>query len=138
MSLPEEAMTPRDQRKSQEWQDVQEKEYIKLLVADTRRLIDDMMTLAVNYNPLDPEAAMDDVYQLAKQGEENLNTIYRIFLEEWAEAVKRARQGKEFEGEEARDIQTLRNIIKTKEMGRSTRRRTKTGNWQEHWKRTAR
>lgn len=120
------------------WQAVQDKEYIKLLIADMRRIVDNILVRAIDYNPLNPDAALDEIYRLAKEAERDLDTLYKIYLEAWISAVKEARHGQDFEGEEAADIELMRNLIKTKEMGRSTRRRTKTGNWQERWKRTPR
>lgn len=120
------------------WQAVQDQEFLKLLVADMRRIRADIETLTLNYNPLNPDASLDTIYQLSKQMERDLDTLYRIFLEEWVSAVKEARHGQEFEGEEAADIQAMRDMIKTKEMGRSTRKRTRSGQWAQHWKRTHR
>lgn len=131
-------MTPPDKTQSNQWKAAKDTEYIKLLIADIRRVIDGILTRALHHDPLNPDAALDDIYRLAKEGERDLDTLYGIFLEEWISAVKAARRGAEFEGEEAADIERMRNIVKTKEMGRSTRRRTKTGNWQERWKRTPR
>jgi rRNA-processing protein FCF1 len=111
------------------WQAVQDKEFLKLLVADMRRIRADIEALTLNYSPLNPDQSLDAIYKLSKEMERDLDTLYKIFLEEWVEAVKAARHGAEFKGEEAADIEALRDIIKTKEMGRSTRRRTGTGRW---------
>lgn len=127
-------MTPPNSTQSKDWKAAKDTEYIKLLIADMRRIIDDILARALHYNPLNPDAALDDVYQLAKEAERDLDTLYGIFLEEWISAVKAARRGVEFQGEEAADIELMRNIIRTKQMGRTTRRRTGTG----HWKRTHR
>lgn len=111
------------------WQAIQDKEFIKLLIADMRRARDDIELHTLNHNPLNPDAAFDRIYLLAKQMERDLSTLYGIFLEDWAEAVRAVRHGAEFQGDEAADIELIRNIHKTKEMGRSTRKRTGTGRW---------
>ena len=122
-------MTPHDSRKSQAWEAVKDNEFIKLLIADIRRIRNEIELHTLHYNPLNPDAALDTIYQLTKDQERTLDTLYGIYLEAWANAVKEARHGAEFEGEEAADIEEMRKIIKTKEMGRSTRRRTGTGRW---------
>lgn len=119
---------------SNEWLSVQDKEFIKLLIADMRRIRADIEEHTLHYSPLNPDQSLDAIYKLSKQMERDLDTLYRIFLEEWVSAVREARRGAEFEGEEAADIELMRNLIKTKEMGRSTRKRTGTG----RWKRTTR
>lgn len=116
-------------RGSKEWQAVQDKEFIKLLVADMRRIRADIEALTLNYNPLNPDQSLTEIYKLGKEMERDLDTLYKIFLEDWISAVKEARHGAEFEGEEAADIELMRNLVKTKEMGRSTRKRTGTGKW---------
>lgn len=113
------------------WQAIQDKEFLKLLVADMRRARADIELHALNNNPLNPDAAFDRIYQLAKQLERSLDTLYGILLEDWIEAVKEARHGAEFQGDEAADLERIRNIHKTREMGRSTRRRTGTGHWKK-------
>lgn len=119
---------------SEEWLSVQDKEFIKLLIADMRRIRADIEEHTLHYSPLNPDQSLDAIYKLNKQMERDLDTLYRIFLEEWVSAVREARRGAEFDGEEAADIELMRNLIKTKEMGRSTRKRTGTG----RWKRTTR
>lgn len=114
---------------SKAWQAVQDKEFIKLLIADMRRIRSDIETHTLNYNPLNPDDSLDAIYQLAKQMERDLDTLYEAYLEDWAEAVKEARHGQDFEGEEADDLELYRNLLKTKEMGSSTRRRTGEGRW---------
>lgn len=114
------------------WEAIQDKEYIKLLIADMRRIRADIELHTVEYSPLNPDAALDAIYQLAKQMERDLDTLYKIYLEAWIAAVKEARHGAEFEGEEAADIETMRNLVKTKEMGHSTRRATGAGRWRRH------
>lgn len=116
-------------RGSKAWQAVQDKEFNKLLVADMRRIRAEIEALTLNYNPLNPDQSLTEIYKLGKEMERDLDTLYKIFLEEWVEAVKEARRGAEFEGEEADDIEAMRNLIRTKEMGRSTRKRTGTGKW---------
>jgi len=125
-------MTPHDSRKSEAWQAVNDKEFIKLLIADMRRIRNDIETHTLHYNPLNPDESLDAIYQLSKQMERDLDTLYGAYLEDWANAVKEARQGQDFDGEEAKDLEYLRNLHKTREMGRTIRRRTGTG----HWKRT--
>lgn len=110
-------MTPHDSRKSKAWEAVSDKEFIKLLIADIRRIRADIETHTLHYNPLNPDESLDAIYQLSKQMERSLDTLYEIYLEDWAEAVKEARQGKEFEGEEAADLEWHRNMIKTRQMG---------------------
>lgn len=122
-------MTPHDSRKSKAWQGVNDKEFIKLLIADIRRARNDIELHTTNYNPLNPDAALDEIYKLAKQMERSLNTLHEIYLEAWAEAVIEARHGQEFEGEEAADIEKQRNIIKTRLMGDSSR-----GRWRKRSK----
>lgn len=119
---------------SKAWQAIQDKEFIKLLIADMRRIRSDIELRTLNYSPLNPDESLDTIYQLSKQMERTLDTLYGIFLEDWANAVKEARHGEDFDGEEAADIELMRNLVKTKEMGRSTRKRTGTG----RWKRTTR
>lgn len=119
-------------RGSKDWQAVQDKEFIKLLIADMRRIRADIEVRTLNYNPLNPDEALDAIYQLAKQMERDLDTLYKLYLEDWASAVKEARRGEEFEGEEEADLELYRNLLKTKEMGRSTRKRTGTGRWQRN------
>ena len=114
------------------WEAIQDKEFIKLLIADMRRIRDDIELYTTNYNPLNPDESLDQIYRLAKQMERDLDTLYGIYLEDWANAVKEARHGQDFDGEEAADLEHLRNMHKTREMGRSYRRRTGTG----HWRRT--
>lgn len=114
-------------RDTPEWREVQDKEFIKLLIADMRRIRSDIELRTLNYNPLNPDESLDVIYQLTKQMERDLDTLYRLYLEDWVEAVKEARGGKEFSGEEAADLETYRNIIKTKEMGRSSK-----GRWRRH------
>lgn len=118
-------------RGSKAWQAAQDQEYIKLLIADMRRIRSDIETYTLNYSPLNPDHSLDEIYKLSKQMERDLDTLYKIFLEAWISAVKEARQGQEFEGEEAADIELMRNIHKTREMGRSTRKRTGTGHWKK-------
>lgn len=125
-------MTPPDKTQSKQWRAAKDTEYIKLLIADIRRVIDGILTRALHHDPLNPDAALDDIYRLAKEGERDLDTLYGIFLEEWVSAVKAARGGAEFEGEEAADIEAMRNLIKTKEMGKPFKKRTGTGGWRRH------
>lgn len=120
------------------WQSVQDQEFIKLLVADLKRIRADIEQHTLHYSPLNPDQSLDAIYKLTKQMERDLDTLYKIFLEDWVSAVKEARHGAEFEGEEAADIEAMRNLVKTKEMGRSTRKRTRSGQWAQHWKRTHR
>lgn len=115
------------------WEAIQDKEYIKLLIADMRRIRKDIELRTTNYSPLNPDAALDIIYQLAKQMERDLDTLYEIYLEDWAEAVKEARHGQEFEGEEAADLELHRNIIKTRQMGESTTRGER-GRWRKRSK----
>lgn len=111
------------------WEAIQDKEYIKLLIADVRRARNDIELHTVNYNPLNPDAALDEIYKLAKQMERSLNTLYEIYLEAWVEAVVEARHGQEFEGEEAADIEKQRNAIRTRLMGDSTTTRDGRARW---------
>lgn len=122
-------MTPHDKRKSQSWQAVNDKEFIKLLIADMRRIRSDIEIHTLNYNPLNPDESLDAIYQLAKQMERDLDTLYKAYLEDWANAVKEARQGEEFIGEEAADLESYRRLIKTREMGNSDKKR---GKWRRH------
>lgn len=103
------------------WEAIQDKEFIKLLVADMRRIRAEVEAHTLNYNPLNPDQALDEIYQLSKQMERDLDTLYKILLEDWISAVKEARHGVDFDGEETADIEKMRNIIKTKEMGSSRR-----------------
>jgi hypothetical protein len=116
-------------RDTREWKDVQNKEFIKLLIADMRRIRGDIELHTLNYNPLNPDESLDTIYQLVKQMERDLDVLYRTYLEEWAEAVKEARGGEEFSGEEAKDLELYRNLIKTREMGHSDKAR---GRWRRH------
>lgn len=109
-------------RGSRDWQAVQDKEFIKLLIADMRRIRSDIETHTLNYNPLNPDDSLDAIYQLSKQMERDLDTLYKIYLEDWAKAVKEARQGEEFSGEEAADLALYRSLIETREMGYSSKR----------------
>jgi hypothetical protein len=118
-------------RNNDEWRDVQNKEFIKLLIADLRRIRGDIELHTLNYNPLNPDESLDTIYQLVKQMERDLDVLYRTYLEEWAEAVKEARGGQEFSGEEAADLELYRNLIKTREMGRSDRSKDR-GRWKRH------
>lgn len=124
-------MTPHDSRKSKAWQLVQDKEFIKLLIADMRRIRDEIELRTLNYNPLNPDESLDAIYQLSKQMERDLDTLYKAYLEDWANAVREARHGADFDGEEAADLETYRNLIKTKEMGRS-RKIGSGGHWRRH------
>lgn len=119
-------------RGSKEWQDIQDKEFIKLLIADLRRIRSDIELHTLNYNPLNPDESLDAIYQLTKQMERDLDTLYRVYLEEWAEAVRAARDGQEFSGEEAADLEHYRNLIKTREMGKSQRDSQGRGRWRRH------
>lgn len=112
---------------SEAWQAVQDKEFIKLVIADMRRIRADIELHTLNYNPLNPDESLDAIYQLSKQLERDLDVLYKAYLEDWANAVKVAREGEEFSGEEAQDLEAYRNLIKTKEMG--TRRGTR---WRRH------
>lgn len=114
-------MTPHDSRKSEAWQAIQDKEYIKLLIADMRRIRSDIEAHTLNYNPLNPDESLDTIYQLSKQMERDLDTLYQAYLEDWTNAVIEARHGADFEGEEADDLERIRNLIKTKEMGHAGR-----------------
>ena len=111
------------------WKAIQDKEYIKLLIADVRRARNDIEIHTVNYNPLNPDAALDEIYKLSKQMERSLNTLYEIYLEAWVESVIDARHGQEFEGEEAADIEKQRSAIRTRLMGDSTTTRGGRGRW---------
>lgn len=115
--------TPYDSRKSEAWQAVTDKEFIKLLIADMRRIRADIEAHTLNYNPLNPDESLDTIYQLAKQMERDLDTLYQAYLDDWANAVIEARHGVDFDGEEADDLELYRNLIKTKEMGRTARDR---------------
>lgn len=113
-------------RGSRAWQAVQDKEFIKLLIADMRRIRSDIEIYTLNYDPLNPDESLDAIYQLAKQMERDLDTLYKAYLEDWANTVQEARHGQEFSGEEAADLDAYRNLIKTREMGQSDKAR---GRW---------
>lgn len=121
--------TPYDKRKSKSWQAVNDKEFIKLLIADMRRIRSDIELHTLNYNPLNPDESLDAIYQLAKQMERDLDTLYKAYLEDWANAVTEARQGEEFSEEEAADLELYRNLIETRQMGKSDKR---AGRWRKH------
>jgi len=124
-------MTPHDSRKSKAWEAVSDKEFIKLLIADVRRIRADIETHTLRYNPLNPDESLDQIYQLTKQMERSLDTLYEIYLEDWAEAVKVARQGQEFEGEEAGDLELYRSIIQTRQMGDTKSHGQEWGRWRK-------
>lgn len=114
-------------RDTKEWHEVHNKEFIKLLIADLRRIRADIEVRTLNYDPLNPDEALDIIFQLVKEMGRDLDVLYQTYLEEWAEAVKEARGGKEFTGEEAADLEHYRNLIKTQQMGRSKR-----NGWRRH------
>lgn len=113
------------------WQAVQDKEFIKLLIADMRRIRADIELHTLNYSPLNPDESLDAIYGLAKQMERDLDTLYKAYLDDWANAVKEARHGEEFEGEEAEDLELYRSLLRTREMGQTTER-TKGKRWQRN------
>lgn len=114
--------------RSEEWYRINRTEDMKALAAELNIIQADIELHTIKYNPLNPDESLDTIYQLARRMKRVMEKMDAILLKEWVEAVSEARE-KGFNPEEAADIERINNLLKTKEMGLATRKRTGTGRW---------
>lgn len=119
--------------RSEEWHRINRNEDMKALAAELHLIQSDIEAHTIKYNPLNPDESLDTIYQLARRMKRVMEKMDGILLREWVEAVSQAK-GNEFNPEESADIKLISDLLKTKEMGKSTKRK----NGAQHWRRTHR
>lgn len=114
--------------RSDEWHRINRDEDMKALVAELKLICSDIEVHTVEYNPLNPDESLDSIHQLARLMTRVLEKLDGILLKEWLEAISQVRE-KGFNPEEIKDIQLITDLLKTKEMGKTTKRRD---GWRRH------
>lgn len=105
-------------RGSREWQEIQDKEDIKALVAELVRGLNDIEKHTLHYNPLNADESLDSIYRLVRRLKPDAEKLYEIFLKDWEESVIRTRGSESFSEKETTELESHWAIVRTRKMGR--------------------
>lgn len=116
-------------RGSREWQEIQDKEDLKALVAELRRLRADIERHTLYYNPLNADESLDSIYRLVRRMEPDLEKLYELLLKDWEESVLRTRESDSFNEKESAELESHWSIVRTRKMGRTIKGPGGRGRW---------